>query len=79
MMIDGITKTSRHLDFYQARTQCCMEVIHLDDFHTMWGPRLIAKLVNKSPMNAIAISSINHIVIGVMFTNLAIVNGGLTL
>ena len=27
---------------------------------TMWGPQTIAKLVNKSPMNTIVISTINH-------------------
>ena len=37
------------------------------------------KLVNKSPMNTIVISTINHSEIGVMCTNLAIVNGGPTL
>ena len=27
---------------------------------TLWGPQTIAKLVNKSPMNTIVISTINH-------------------
>ena len=42
----------------------------------MWGPPVIGWFIN--PMNTIVIGTINHIVIGVMFTNLAIVNGGLT-
>ena len=44
---------------------------------TMWGPPVMERwFIN--PMNTIVIGTINHIVIGVMFTNLAIVNGGLT-
>ena len=46
-------------------------------FYTMWGPLVISWFIN--PINYSYLRIINHIVIGVMFTNLAIENGGPTL